>query len=66
MFTTRKRQTSDSDSSATEKTTDVNEQSVQQPATNVSDPEGQVASAVENDVFGNEDGAEVHYKTCEW
>jgi hypothetical protein len=66
MFTTRKRQTSDSDSSATEKTTDVNEQSVQQPATNFSDPEGQVASAVENDVFGNEDGAEVHYKTCEW
>lgn len=35
-------------------------------STNTSDPEGQVLQATENDVFGNEDGAEVHYKTCKW
>lgn len=35
--------------------------------TRASDPEGQVIStAVDNDVFGNEEGAEVHYKTCKW
>jgi hypothetical protein len=33
---------------------------------NVFDSEGQVAPAVEADVFGNEEGVDVHYKTCKW
>lgn len=34
--------------------------------TTASDPEGQVAPVAEEDVFGNEDQAEIQYKTCEW
>jgi hypothetical protein len=39
---------------------------LQRQPTNISDPEGQVTTAAENDVFGNEDNAEIHYKTCKW
>ena len=31
-----------------------------------SDIEGQVSRNAEEDVFGNEEGAEIQYKTCEW
>lgn len=48
------------------KTVDAKENDLQQRNTNASDPEGQVAQAAENDAFGNEDGAEIHYKTCKW
>jgi hypothetical protein len=51
---------------AGEKTTAVNEQGLLQQATTASDPEGQISPAVEEDVFGNEDQAEIQYKTCEW
>lgn len=51
---------------AVEKTARTNEQGLEPQSTNSSDPEGQVVQTTENDVFGNEDGAEVHYKTCKW
>lgn len=49
-----------------EKNARTNEQSLAPQDTNTSDPEGQIAQPAENDVFGNEEGAEVHYKTCKW
>ncbi|KAH7389323.1 transmembrane amino acid transporter protein-domain-containing protein [Phaeosphaeria sp. MPI-PUGE-AT-0046c] len=51
---------------AVEKTAETNEQGLAPQDTNTSNPESQVVQAAENDVFGNEDGAEVHYKTCKW
>jgi hypothetical protein len=74
--TTREREASDStvsatseqlpQSQATEKSAETNEESLLQKASGAIDPEGQTTPVVESDVFGNEDGAEVHYKTCEW
>lgn len=31
-----------------------------------SDAEGQFSQPVNEDVFGNEEGAEIQYKTCDW
>lgn len=42
-----------------------NELELQQPATQ-SDLEGQISSPVDEDAFGDEEGAEVQYKTCAW
>jgi hypothetical protein len=53
-------------SPAIEKTADVDEEVLLQQVSGASDPEGQSTPACENDVFGNEEGAEVHYKTCKW
>ncbi|KAI4628705.1 hypothetical protein J4E83_003258 [Alternaria metachromatica] len=54
---------------AVEKTTPeapLDEQLIQ-PQLNLSaDLEGQAAPAEEQDVFGNEEGAEIQYKTCKW
>jgi hypothetical protein len=44
----------------------VEEHSLPQPLLAPSDIERQNAPAAEDDVFGNEDGAEVQYKTCTW
>jgi hypothetical protein len=51
---------------AGEKTAAVNVQDPLQQATTTSDPEHHIAPADEGDVFGNEDQAEIQYKTCEW
>ncbi|KAI4630615.1 hypothetical protein J4E80_001553 [Alternaria sp. BMP 0032] len=54
---------------AVEKTTPeepLDEQSIQPQLTPSADPEGQAAPAEEQDVFGNEEGAEIQYKTCKW
>lgn len=45
---------------------DMNGHARQRLGTTSTDPERQVVARVETDVFGNEDGAEIHYKTCEW
>ncbi|KAF2035399.1 hypothetical protein EK21DRAFT_54041 [Setomelanomma holmii] len=51
----------------TGKFTATNEQGLlSQQASNSSYPEEQASSPAEADVFGNEEGAEVQYKTCEW
>jgi hypothetical protein len=50
---------------ATEKT-EANDQGLLLQSSNSSDPEGQPAPPTESDVFGNEEGADVQYKTCEW
>jgi hypothetical protein len=50
---------------ATEKT-EANDQGLLLQSSNSSDPEGQPAPPAESDVFGNEEGADVQYKTCEW
>lgn len=39
---------------------------VERQRTNVSDDRGHVAQAVDNDPFGSEEGAQIHYKTMEW
>lgn len=49
-----------------EKNARANAQSLAPQDTSTSDPEGQIVPPAENDVFGNEEGAEVHYKTCKW
>jgi hypothetical protein len=50
-----------------EKTTVIGEHPLQQqPSTPSTDVEGQVALHPENDTFGNEEGAEIQYKTCKW
>ncbi|KAF1940872.1 hypothetical protein EJ02DRAFT_512839 [Clathrospora elynae] len=46
-------------------TTVVGEHPLQYAVTVSTDAEGQVAPE-ENDAFGNEEGAEIQYKTCEW
>jgi len=51
---------------AVEKTAAAEGRGLLPQATNATDPEDQVAPAVENDVFGNEANAEIHYKTCKW
>lgn len=49
-----------------EKGTRTDEGSLQQQVSSNTDPESQVASVSSNDVFGNEEGAEIQYKTCSW
>ncbi|KAF2127197.1 N amino acid transport system protein [Dothidotthia symphoricarpi CBS 119687] len=49
-----------------EKTKNSNKQILQQQSTIAADSEGQSAAVMERDVFGNEEGAETAYKTCEW
>jgi hypothetical protein len=76
MATIREREASASDSSTNseqvpqppvhEKVNDVPTPYPLQPDTEVFDSECHVAPVVETDVFGNEEGAEVHYKTCSW
>ncbi|KNG52340.1 N amino acid transport system protein [Stemphylium lycopersici] len=53
---------------ATEKATVhvVGEPSLRQRLTASSDLEGQFAPAAQDDTFGNEEGAEIQYKTCAW
>ncbi|KAI4920751.1 uncharacterized protein J4E92_008395 [Alternaria infectoria] len=54
---------------AVEKTTPeepLDEQLIQSQSTPSTDLEGQAAPAEEQDVFGNEEGAEIQYKTCKW
>ncbi|KAH3916998.1 hypothetical protein HBI56_168250 [Parastagonospora nodorum] len=48
------------------KTAEAKESGLLQQSTNASDPEGQVEPVAERDAFGNEDGAQIHYKTCKW
>jgi hypothetical protein len=48
------------------KTTVVGEHPLLQQTTISTDVEGQVAPVEEDDAFGNEEGAEVQYKTCKW
>lgn len=48
------------------KTAEAKESGLLQQSTNASDPEDQVEPVAERDTFGNEDGAEIHYKTCKW
>lgn len=50
----------------TEKVWDVNDQNLLLQPTNTLDAEANVAGVSEEDVFGNEHGADVQYKTCEW
>jgi hypothetical protein len=76
MATIRDREASTSSSStngepvpqppAFEKPADVPNPYLLQQNTNDSDAEGQAAPVAETDVFGNEEGAKVHYKTCKW
>jgi hypothetical protein len=76
MATIREREASASSSSTNseqvaqppvpEKLDDVVTPHLLRQNTNVFDYEGQVAPTAEADVFGNEEGAEVHYKTCKW
>lgn len=47
------------------KTEGVSELELQQLNT-ASDIEGQTSSPVHEDAFGNEEGAEIQYKTCIW
>jgi hypothetical protein len=50
-----------------EKTTVIGVHSPYQQTTSSTDVEGQVApAAAEDDAFGNEEGAEIQYKTCKW
>jgi len=54
---------------AVEKTTPeepLDDQLIQPQLTPSADLEEQAASAEEHDVFGNEEGAEIQYKTCKW
>ncbi|USP76598.1 hypothetical protein yc1106_03872 [Curvularia clavata] len=46
--------------------TAIKQESLPQPLSAASDVETQIRPAVEDDVFGNEEGAEVQYKTCKW
>lgn len=39
---------------------------VEPQRTNISDDRGSVATAVGDDPFGSEEGAQIHYKTMEW
>ena len=54
---------------AVEKTTPeepLYEKLIQPQLTPSVDLEGQAAPAEEQDVFGNEEGAKIQYKTCKW
>ena len=44
----------------------LDEQLIQPQLTPSADLEGQAAPAEEQYVFGNEEGAEIQYKTCKW
>jgi len=47
------------------KTEQPNEPAIELIATG-SDIEGQLSQTLNEDVFGNEEGAEIQYKTCDW
>ncbi|CAO2658720.1 Nn.00g064430.m01.CDS01 [Neocucurbitaria sp. VM-36] len=49
-----------------EKVNVVIDQTAQLRTTASTDVEGQDIAPAEKDVFGNEEGADIHYKTCEW
>jgi hypothetical protein len=50
-----------------EKTTVISQYPLHQQTTSWTDVEGQVApAAAEDDAFGDEEGAEIQYKTCKW
>jgi hypothetical protein len=42
------------------------EHAIQPQLTPSADLEGQATSPVEDDAFGNEEGAAIQYKTCKW
>lgn len=44
----------------------IKQESLPQPLSAASDVETQIRPAAEDDVFGNEEGAEVQYKACKW
>lgn len=44
----------------------VRERSLPQPSSPPSDCERQNIPGAEDDVFGDEEGAEIQYKTCKW
>jgi hypothetical protein len=50
----------------TKKPEDIPNSHLLRQDTNTHDPESQAAPSTETDVFGNEEGADVRYKTCEW
>lgn len=47
-------------------TTVVQEHSLLEPLSPLPDIERHSTPAAEDDVFGNEEGAEIQYKTCSW
>ena len=51
---------------AVKRDTTVRERSLPQPSSPPSDVERQAVPGEEKDVFGDEAGAEIQYKTCKW
>lgn len=51
---------------AVKETTVVQEHSLPEPLSPPPDIERHRTPAAEDDVFGNEEGAEIQYKTCSW
>jgi hypothetical protein len=49
-----------------QKKTETDDQGLLLKPSTSTDPESQSAPPAESDVFGNEEGADVQYKTCEW
>jgi hypothetical protein len=47
-------------------TVEAKENNLLQRSTNTSDPASDDTQVPENDAFSDEDGAEIHYKTCKW
>lgn len=76
MATIRERETSASSNSSngeappqpvlSEKPDSVPNSRLLRKDANIHDPESQAVPSTENDVFGNEEGADVRYKTCKW
>jgi hypothetical protein len=52
--------------STTVKTVEAKEIELLHRNTNASEPESQDTLVPDPDAFGNEDGAEIQYKTCKW
>jgi hypothetical protein len=50
----------------TNKSTMQKEHAIRPQLTSSADLGGQVAPAVEDNTFGNEESAEIQYKTCKW
>lgn len=51
---------------AVKQVTAIEQDSLPQSLSAAADIEAQTRPVVEDDVFGNEEGAEVQYKTCKW
>jgi hypothetical protein len=76
MATVRERETSASSNSSngealpqpvlSEKPDGVPNSRLLRQYTDVHDPESQAVPPAVNDVFGNEEGADVRYRTCKW